>query len=53
MRRQKMPKENQLDNCTFLAGDVLTVLDELTEAPDAIVLDPPERASTQKQFVKF
>ncbi len=34
-------KENQLDNCTFLAGDVLTVLDELTEAPDAIVLDPP------------
>ena len=34
-------KENHLDNCTFLAGDVLTVLDELTEAPDAIVLDPP------------
>ncbi len=32
---------NHLDNCSFLAGDVLTVLEELEETPDAIVLDPP------------
>ena len=32
---------NGLDNCRFLAGDVLKVLDEITEKPDLIVLDPP------------
>lgn len=32
---------NHLDNCSFIAGDVLKVLDELTEKPDLIVLDPP------------
>jgi predicted RNA methylase len=32
---------NGLDNCTFIAGDVLSVLDELEETPDTIVLDPP------------
>lgn len=46
-------KENQLDNCTFLAGDVLTVLDELTEAPDAIVLDPPREGIHPKAIRKI
>ncbi len=32
---------NGLDNCTFLTGDVLKVLDEIKEHPDSIVLDPP------------
>ena len=32
---------NGLDNCRFLAGDVLKVLDEIPEKPDLIVLDPP------------
>lgn len=32
---------NQLDNCEFIAGDVLKVLDQLKELPDMIVLDPP------------
>ena len=32
---------NGLDNCSFIAGDVLKVLDELEDAPDLIVLDPP------------
>jgi 23S rRNA (uracil-5-)-methyltransferase RumA len=32
---------NGLDNCSFLAGDVLRVLDEITEKPDYIILDPP------------
>lgn len=46
-------RENQLDNCTFLAGDVLTVLDELTEAPDAIVLDPPREGIHPKAIRKI
>ncbi len=32
---------NGLTNCEFIAGDVLKVLDSLTEAPDLLVLDPP------------
>ena len=34
-------KLNNLDNCTFWAGDVLKVIDELGEVPDLIMLDPP------------
>lgn len=34
-------KLNGLENCEFIAGDVLKVLDELTDKPDLIVLDPP------------
>ena len=33
--------ENGLDNCEFIAGDVLKVLDEIEDKPDFIVLDPP------------
>ena len=32
---------NGLDNCDFICGDVLKVVDELPEKPDLIVLDPP------------
>ena len=32
---------NNLTNCRFIAGDVLKVLDDLTEKPDVIILDPP------------
>ena len=32
---------NGLANCSFIAGDVLKVVDELEEKPDLIVLDPP------------
>jgi 23S rRNA (uracil-5-)-methyltransferase RumA len=32
---------NGLSNCSFLAGDVLKVLDEITVKPDYIILDPP------------
>ena len=34
-------KLNGLDNCEFLAGDVLKVLDQIEEKPDFIILDPP------------
>lgn len=32
---------NGLNNCSFLAGDVLKVLDDIEQKPDYIVLDPP------------
>ena len=32
---------NGLDNCEFIAGDVLKVIGDIEERPDLIVLDPP------------
>ena len=32
---------NGLSNCEFIAGDVLDVIDGLSEKPDMIILDPP------------
>lgn len=34
-------EENGLENCRFLAGDVLKILDTIEEKPDLIILDPP------------
>ena len=34
-------KQNGLENCEFIAGDVFKVLDEIEEKPDFIILDPP------------
>ena len=34
-------KMNGLENCEFIAGDVLKVIDEIEEKPDLIILDPP------------
>ncbi len=34
-------KMNGISNCEFLAGDVLRVLNSISEKPDFIVLDPP------------
>lgn len=34
-------KMNGLENCEFIAGDVLKVIDGITDKPDLIVLDPP------------
>ncbi len=32
---------NNLNNCRFIEGDVLKVMDEIAEKPDVIVVDPP------------
>ena len=32
---------NGLDNCTFIAGDVMEKVAELTDRPEVIILDPP------------
>lgn len=34
-------KLNGLGNCEFIVGDVFDVLDNITERPDVIVVDPP------------
>ena len=44
---------NRLDNCTFLAGDVLKVLDTVEEKPDLIVLDPPRDGIHPKALTKI
>lgn len=46
-------KENRLENCEFLAGDVLKVLDEIEEKPDFIVLDPPRDGIHPKAMKKI
>ena len=44
---------NGLANCTFWAGDVLKVIDELGEVPDLIVLDPPRDGVHPKALEKI
>ncbi len=44
---------NGLDNCEFIAGDVLKVLDTIEEKPDYIVLDPPRDGIHPKALKKI
>lgn len=44
---------NHLDNCVFIAGDVLEVLDSLPEPPDLIILDPPRDGVHPKALKKI
>mgnify|MGYP002960944608 FL=1 len=44
---------NGLTNCSFLAGDVLKVIDEIEEKPDFIVLDPPREGIHPKALPKI
>lgn len=44
---------NGLTNCEFLAGDVLKVLNDITEKPDFIVLDPPRDGIHPKALEKI
>lgn len=46
-------KLNGLDNCTFLAGDVLKVLDTIVERPDFMILDPPREGIHPKALPKI
>ncbi len=46
-------RDNHLDNCEFIAGDVLKVVDELTEKPDILVLDPPRDGIHPKALKKI
>ncbi len=44
---------NGIDNCRFIAGDVLKVIDEIEEKPDFIVLDPPRDGIHPKVLLKI
>ena len=46
-------KLNGLDNCTFIAGDVLKAIDLVDEKPDFIVLDPPRDGIHPKALEKI
>lgn len=46
-------KLNGLDNCEFIAGDVLKVLDEIEVRPDIIILDPPRDGVHPKALRKI
>ena len=50
---KKNAAANGLDNCEFIAGDVLKVLDEVEEKPDMIILDPPQRQHPPKALPKI
>ena len=50
---QTNAEKNGLDNCYFLAGDVLKVIDEIEEKPDLIVLDPPRDGIHPKALKKI
>ncbi len=44
---------NALDNCEFICGDVLKVIDSIKERPDIIVLDPPREGIHPKALSKI
>ena len=46
-------KLNSLDNCEFMAGDVLKVIDEVKEKPDIIIIDPPRMGVHVKALKKI
>ena len=50
---KKNAVDNHLDNCEFIAGDVLKVVDNLTQKPDILVLDPPRDGIHPKALTKI
>lgn len=44
---------NRIENCTFLSGDVLKLIDELKEKPDVIIVDPPRDGINPKAINKI
>ena len=44
---------NGLHNCEFIAGDVLKVIDDISEKPDFIILDPPRDGIHPKALQKI
>ncbi|MFV1235845.1 methyltransferase domain-containing protein, partial [Klebsiella pneumoniae] len=46
-------KLNEIENCEFIAGDVLEKIDELKDLADIIVLDPPRDGIHPKAIKKI
>ena len=50
---KKNAELNGLHNCEFIAGDVLKVIDDISEKPDFIILDPPRDGIHPKALQKI
>lgn len=50
---KKNAEKNNLDNCEFIEGDVLKVIDSIEEKPDIIVMDPPRSGIHPKALNKI
>lgn len=50
---KKSAAANGLSNVSFLAGDVLTALDDIEEKPDFIILDPPRDGIHPRALTKI
>lgn len=50
---KKNAENNNLDNCEFIEGDVLKVIDYIEEKPDIIVMDPPRSGIHPKALAKI
>ena len=46
-------KLNGIDNCFFIAGDVLKKVEELDDKPDLIIVDPPRDGINPKAITKI
>ena len=46
-------EDNHLDNCHFIAGDVLKVVDQLKQKPDILILDPPRDGINPRALKKI
>ena len=44
---------NNIDNCEFIAGDVLKMIDGLDVTPDIMILDPPREGIHPKAILKL
>lgn len=53
VKAKENAKLNNLDNCHFIAGDVMVEIDKLTDSPDIIVLDPPRDGIHPKALQKI
>lgn len=46
-------KLNNINNCEFIAGDVLKSIDSINQKPDIIILDPPRDGIHPKAIIKI
>lgn len=46
-------KLNHIENCEFICGDVLKAIDDISEKPDFIILDPPRDGIHPKALPKI
>ncbi len=53
IKARENAKLNGIDNCEFISGDVLKMIDELKTIPDIIILDPPRDGIHKKALPKI